>query len=282
MNTINRRQFIKGLVGVGIDAVLGERKPLILCIDGISYTDTINESLRLSRELSELSGCQTKFTYFINTVSLFETIKGGSTLGCSSKQDISKRLELMSKAIEEGHEIGSHTVRHYDGGKNGKNWSKQQWVDELSEFDGHIEKLFFKNGRPYKAVGFRAPYLSYNDAMYEALRELGYQYDTSHAGDFLRMHFGIKVIGVPQYIRDNKCKLLGMDYNWHLAGISNSELERMLKKEIEIKKAVIISMHSQKFYNGGKAYWDTVVEFIKANLHKIKLMSMCEYAAMVL
>lgn len=34
---------------------------------------------------------------------------------------------------------------------------------------------------PYRIVGFRAPYLAANDALYEALAERGYQYDTSQS-----------------------------------------------------------------------------------------------------
>ena len=38
-----------------------------------------------------------------------------------------------------------------------------------------------KRLRPYRIVGFRAPYLGANDALYEALEARGYDYDTSQA-----------------------------------------------------------------------------------------------------
>lgn len=197
------------------------------------------------------------------------------------------RTALIQQAVNEGHEIANHTVRHLDGGDDGGKWTLPQWRTELLEFQRMVTRnvfqpvlddsgapvfprwqplstalphtagascsaanpcnsglscmyvskdmglctqdcnrntacpsgmhcgypdmtgttlefkdiclplpqfpvvyqgqtLFRADGtpnlsnpllRPYRVVGFRAPYLSTNDAMYDALKELGYEYD---------------------------------------------------------------------------------------------------------
>jgi peptidoglycan/xylan/chitin deacetylase (PgdA/CDA1 family) len=148
-----------------------------------------------SRALAARTGAH--FTYFVSCVFLLspETRKeytapgktsGKSNIGfAASKQEVADRLEQINLAASEGHDIGSHGCGHFDG----KDWSKADWSSEFGSFSRILENTYSINGiAPEPAgwreiarqsVGFRAPYLSTNKALYEALPKAGYLFDAS-------------------------------------------------------------------------------------------------------
>lgn len=148
-----------------------------------------------SRALAQRTGAH--FTYFVSCVFLLspETRKqytapggtsGKSNIGfAASKQEIADRLEQINLAASEGHDIGSHACGHFDG----KDWNKADWLSEFGSFNRILENAYSINAitsEPAgwreiarKTVGFRAPYLSANEALYEALPKAGYWFDAS-------------------------------------------------------------------------------------------------------
>jgi peptidoglycan/xylan/chitin deacetylase (PgdA/CDA1 family) len=148
-----------------------------------------------SRALAQRTGAY--FTYFVSCVFLLspetrnEYTAPGKTSGKSnigfaaSKQEVADRLEQINLAASEGHDIGSHGCGHFDG----KDWSKADWLNEFGSFKRILENAYPINAitpQPpgwreiaRKAVGFRAPYLSANKALYEALPAAGYLFDAS-------------------------------------------------------------------------------------------------------
>ena len=89
-------------------------------------------------------------------------------------------------AYEDGHEIANHTHNHPAGGA----FSTQEWIDEIETCEDWLSRPYDPNetepdpstgvGVPLdEIVGFRTPYLDYNDATFDALDELGYWYDCS-------------------------------------------------------------------------------------------------------
>lgn len=148
-----------------------------------------------SRALAQRTGAH--FTYFVSCVFLLspETRKqytapgktsGKSNIGfAASKQEIADRLEQINLAASEGHDIGSHACGHFDG----KDWNKADWLSEFGSFKRILENAYSINAitsEPAgwreiarKAIGFRAPYLSANKALYEALPKAGYWFDAS-------------------------------------------------------------------------------------------------------
>ncbi|RWM24119.1 MAG: polysaccharide deacetylase [Mesorhizobium sp.] len=148
-----------------------------------------------SRALAQRTGAH--FTYFVSCVFLLspETRKeytapgktsGKSNIGfAASKQEVADRLKQINLAASEGHDIGSHGCGHFDG----KDWSKADWLNEFGSFKRILENAYPINAitpEPAgwreiarKAVGFRAPYLSANKALYEALPAAGYLFDAS-------------------------------------------------------------------------------------------------------
>jgi peptidoglycan/xylan/chitin deacetylase (PgdA/CDA1 family) len=149
-----------------------------------------------SRALASRTGAH--FTYFVSCVFLLspqtrtEYTAPGKTSGKSnigfaaSKQEVADRLEQIGLAASEGHDIGSHGCGHFDG----KDWSKADWLNEFGSFEHILENAYAINGiTPEPAgwrdfarkavVGFRAPYLSANKALYDALPAAGFQFDAS-------------------------------------------------------------------------------------------------------
>ncbi|MDD5649534.1 MAG: polysaccharide deacetylase family protein [Candidatus Nanoarchaeia archaeon] len=218
-----------------------EKKPYrdcVLCFDDCYQVEKFNSTMKFADQLSDITGNKSRFTYFVNVSKLFTKIYGKTNIPVGlSKKEVSERRKIIEEAINQGYEIGNHTIRHLSG----KKWSEEQWFNELNEFDWCIKKLF-----GYKPVGFRAPYLDWNKNLYPALKKLNYLYDISIPGKFVEKRNGIIVKGVPDYIRNNGEKILGMDYNWDNEKVETLELERMLVDETK-DKDLIFSMHFQEY-----------------------------------
>lgn len=91
-------------------------------------------------------------------------------------------------AMNDGHEIGNHTVNHL----NGQDFTLAQWNAEIGDTITHLSKPFDPNEQPGSSnnttgmganhldiTGFRAPFLAYNDATFKAIVQQGLTYDTS-------------------------------------------------------------------------------------------------------
>lgn len=238
-------------------------------------------TMEFARELASKYHHPLRLTYFVTTAYYDLNITGSAVGRALSRDEILVRWALTQQALNEGHEIANHTVRHQDG----EMWTAAQWRAELQEYQNLVTKnlflpvrdthgnpifpiwraapgaaagavgasctdssqcttkqcamvtatqgfcttdcnseavcpsgtvcgypeqegedldiclpkpqfpvmyqgqeLFDANGKPnlghpalkpYVPVGFRAPQLSTNSAMYDVLRELGYTYDAS-------------------------------------------------------------------------------------------------------
>ena len=91
-------------------------------------------------------------------------------------------------ALNDGHEIGIHTVNHLHGSQ----FSTAQWNIEIGDAISHLTKPFDPNEQPgsssstsgmganrFKLTGFRTPFLEYNNETFSALVQQGLTYDTS-------------------------------------------------------------------------------------------------------
>jgi hypothetical protein len=98
------------------------------------------DTMRFARTMNADYGKPLAFTYFINTCYYDHTVKG-SWIGTSANtQEEIVRWALTQQAVNEGHEIGDHTVRHQDGSK----WTLAQWRMELGEFHALVAKHLFQ------------------------------------------------------------------------------------------------------------------------------------------
>lgn len=105
------------------------------------------------------------------------------------------------------------------------------------EYDGAT--LFFANGQPnfkhpalkiYRFIGWRAPFLAANDAMFEALIEHGFLYDTSQ-GSYPRGPYGLIPEGQNKMMLEFAlmthpgAKSIPMDYNYRMLNVSRADME---------------------------------------------------------
>ncbi|TWI39614.1 polysaccharide deacetylase family protein [Mesorhizobium tianshanense] len=189
-----------------------------------------------SRALAARTGAH--FTYFVSCVFLLspqtrkEYTAPGKTSGKSnigfaaSKQEVIERLEQIRLAASDGHDIGSHGCGHFDG----KDWSEADWLSEFGSFSHILENAYSINAiapEPagwrdiaHKVVGFRAPYLSANEALYRALPAVGFLFDASGVSRGPALPptgNGITRFSLPQIPEGPRSRpVIAMDYNLYV------------------------------------------------------------------
>jgi len=199
-----------------------------------------------SRDLGKRANA--RFTYFLSCTTLIPRDRasdykapgmkaGRSNIGFAlSVDEVAARLDNIWKAKSEGHEIASHTCGHFDG----KDWTKAEWLKEFETFDRVLANAWKDNGLADREpegwadfvesgiTGFRAPYLSAPDSLFQAEREHGFRYDASavtHDPALPVEKGGLARFGLPLIPEGPKSRrIIAMDYNLfirHSAGIDH-------------------------------------------------------------
>ncbi|RWB66237.1 MAG: polysaccharide deacetylase [Mesorhizobium sp.] len=248
-----------------------------------------------SRALAKRTGAH--FTYFLSCVFLLSPdarqqyagpgkATGKSNVGFgASKQDVADRLEQVRLAAAEGHDIGSHACGHFDG----KAWSKADWLAEFASVRRIFENAYAINGIPEPAdwrdfarhavTGFRAPYLSTDKALYEALPEAGFQYDASGVSNGPELpptRDGTIRFALPLVPEGPKAKpVVAMDYNLYVRHSDGAENPAMAgeftERAYQAFRAAFDTQYNGKrlplelgfhftLMNNG-AYWDALERF---------------------
>lgn len=97
-------------------------------------------TMEFAREVESESGKPLRFTYFINSSYLDPGVERSWIGRARSQKEATVRFAVMQQAINEGHEIANHTVRHQDGSE----WTVEQWRSELGEFHDLVERNLFE------------------------------------------------------------------------------------------------------------------------------------------
>jgi peptidoglycan/xylan/chitin deacetylase (PgdA/CDA1 family) len=132
-------------------------------------------------------------TFYFTTIYLADEAK--QVLGGMPGEDRGGRNRAAwTAAVQAGHEAGDHTVNHFNGGVvqadgadccRARNWSVGQWSNEITAAKSDLTSPADGIGvGPDDVIGFRAPYLGYNDHLFTALEDLKFTYDTSLANCF--------------------------------------------------------------------------------------------------
>lgn len=105
-------------------------------------------TLTFARELYTKYHRQLRLTYFVTTAFYDPAVTGSAVGKASSRDEVLVRWALTQQAINEGHEIANHTVRHQDGSA----WTAAQWRAELSEYQALVTRNLFQPVRDERGV----------------------------------------------------------------------------------------------------------------------------------
>lgn len=130
-------------------------------------------------------GTPIKTTFFYTSIYVVDESK--KVLGGKSGEDHADRnRSAWSAAFKAGHEAANHTVNHFNGGVvqldpddccRARNFNAAEWSAEIQSCKQNlIESIGAKQN---DVIGFRTPYLGYNDAVFTALTNLKFSYDTT-------------------------------------------------------------------------------------------------------
>ena len=103
-----------------------------------------------ARAMRRKHGKPAHYTFFVNAA-FYTTTPGPSDVGkAMSHNEVLVRRALTQQAINEGHDIGDHGMGHHDG----RNWSKQEWLDEFARFHGVMDTALFEPVREGEGFAF--------------------------------------------------------------------------------------------------------------------------------
>ena len=193
----------------GLSHAAVDRPPqfVALAFDNCTELDRWNELEQFLRA----AGNQIHFTFFISGTNFLSEQARDKYQGPrqavgranidfgGSPDDVRTRVGYINRLRDAGNEIASHAVGHFYGGDTeckpgqrpgrdcGADWTLAEWMDEFGRYKSLFSNVTSNNGiegsgfsfSGDQIVGFRAPQLSTNPAMYQALKSLGYSYDTS-------------------------------------------------------------------------------------------------------
>jgi hypothetical protein len=137
-------------------------------------------------DAADFGGAPIRTTFFDTAIFMIDS--AGTGLDGKRGQDRSGRdLEAWRSAFATGHDSANHTVNHFNGGGvlinedeccRPRDWSVEQWRAEIASCQTAL--TVSRCGLGAQAViGFRSPYLSYNDNLFTALKSLGFAYESS-------------------------------------------------------------------------------------------------------
>ena len=275
------------------DDFLSNKPPqfVLLAFDGSSSLNFWKESLAFA-QTAAARGAPLKFTYFASGPYFTPDAKkstyiapgkgpGKSDIGFGGTDaTIALRYEQLNAAAAAGHEIGSHANGHFDGSR----WTVEQWTSEFDQFNTLMFTAPHPGApvsltKPRDVVGFRAPLLANNPALYTVLAAKGFTYDTSKVAK--PDYWPEKIGGVWNFplaslnIVGSGKRTLSMDYNFYVAdsrGVADPAKKAVYKKQmIDTYRAYFLSNyngnrapvhigHHFSKWNGG-AYWEAMQEF---------------------
>ncbi|GAA1854069.1 hypothetical protein GCM10009836_37680 [Pseudonocardia ailaonensis] len=160
---------------------------------------------------------------------------GASSVGFGgSEADVARRIENLTAARADGHEIGTHFNGHFCAGSepSGGTWSTAQWNDELDQFFRFLREAPGLDLPATAVQGGRTPCLeSQPGKLYPALLAHGMSYDSSGVAGSLAWpslvdgvwEFPMPTVTVPAL---NK-RVVMMDYNfWYSMNKARNEPQR--------------------------------------------------------
>jgi peptidoglycan/xylan/chitin deacetylase (PgdA/CDA1 family) len=174
-----------------------ERPPqfVVMAFDNCSELERWKELIDFAAEMNA-EGDRLHFTFFVSGINFLSAAhrklyegprhrRGASNIYFGgTPADVRRRVAYVNTVRRAGHEIASHAVGHF----NGAGWSAEDWAYEFQTYQRIFDNVARYNTLPDDVkfefsfgdvIGFRAPYLARNDALYPALAATGFRYDAS-------------------------------------------------------------------------------------------------------
>ncbi len=270
---------------------------VLLAFDGSYSLDAWKRSRSFAQQMAQ-KNIPVYFTYFISGVYFVNNEKrtlytppagkgrGQSAIGWGgTTEEINLRLEQLNQAYQEGHEIASHAVGHF----NGSRWSEADWKKEFAYFDQFIFDAYKINNLKGSLAfdrseiqGFRAPELGHSPGLYKTLKKEGFRYDTSRvapANYWPKLENGIWNFPLASLTTAKTRKsVLSMDYNFYYlhsqAKPNPSQAQRYEEDMFQTylnyfqsnysgnRAPVHIGHHFSEWNKG--AYWNAMFRFAEA------------------
>jgi len=273
---------------------------VILSFDGSKSLTMLQETLDFQKML-QAQGTSLQFTYFINAAYFLTDATGMiyhaprqkagvSNIGFSNTAlDIPLRVALFNAAHSAGNEIASHSAGHF----NGSRWSYSEWRDEFRQFNSILFHVAENNPSikvdpwligPDDIVGFRAPDLGVDQALYLALHDSHFTYDASGVarGDAWPKKDTYGVWRIPLgtiYLGTHHTPVIAMDYsiwavqsdnndtvrqgsaewNSYLSDVKSAYMEYFDHNYNSTRAPIIIADHFSKWNDG--VYWEAMKAF---------------------
>ena len=193
---------------------------------------------------------------------------GVAAISYPTDEHIRATLGQLSKAWEDGNEIGSHFNGHFCGVKGGGDWSVEEWTSEIRQFYSFMENWKTNTGYtdipalpfdPRRDItGGRAPCLEGQKNLLPAAKSFGWRYDASSTGDF--QIWPTKKNGIWDFplqmlpYEGGKYQGLSMDFNF-LYNQANGETDGDPAKYTEWERGTVKSYMAgfNRVYYGSRA-----------------------------
>ncbi len=149
---------------------------VVIGFDDNTKSEGIEWALDLFNDKKNPDGSDARVTFYLNTYGLDEWIE----------DDPSKLLTSLRKLVSSTHETANHTKNHHNdiAASNWEEYIKKvrelnstQWSGRISAATNDLVNK--AQAKPNDIVGFRAPYLVYNQSMFENLKNQNFLYDCS-------------------------------------------------------------------------------------------------------
>ncbi|MFJ6138594.1 hypothetical protein [Kitasatospora sp. NPDC092286] len=193
---------------------------------------------------------------------------GAAAIDFPTDAHIKETLEQLRLAWQDGNEIGTHFNGHFCDAKGGRDWSTEEWKNELDQAISFVTNwktnTGFKDLPPLpfdytkELVGGRAPCLEGQKALLAAEKADGFRYDASSPGEFQVWpgkkegiwNFPLQMLPYP----GKSTQGLAMDFNF-LASQSGESTKGDPKKYAAWEKETRDSYLSgfERVYNGSRA-----------------------------
>jgi hypothetical protein len=136
----------------------------------------------------DFDGAPAHVSFFFTSIYVVDDAK--TVLGGKPGEDhMGRNRAAWSAAFHDGHEVADHTVNHFNGGVvpldpddccRARNWSVDEWMAEMQGCRDHLVDPTAGIGAVASdVIGFRTPFLGYNDNTFAAASQLGFVYDTT-------------------------------------------------------------------------------------------------------